>query len=134
MAQSSRFVRRSPSKFRFDDALKYYQQALKLAEEVGALQGKIVILVNIAGLFYKKRRFDDALKHYQQALKIVKEQEDLQLKAEILFCMGVVLHGQGRFDDALKHYQQALKLAEEVGDQDLLKVIQDSLKKIQSQI
>jgi tetratricopeptide (TPR) repeat protein len=61
---------------RYEEALRYYQQALPIRRETKNKRGEAITLISI-GLAYKSlRRYEEALRYYQQALLIVREVED----------------------------------------------------------
>ncbi|MFX1254074.1 MAG: tetratricopeptide repeat protein [Promethearchaeota archaeon] len=99
-----------------DSALKHFQQALEIDEELGNLEGKSTILINIGQLFYNQGHVDEALEHFQQALQISEQIDDLQGKAVTLDNIGHLLEFKGHVDEALEHFQQALQITEQIGD------------------
>ncbi|MFX0062341.1 MAG: tetratricopeptide repeat protein [Candidatus Hermodarchaeota archaeon] len=116
------------------ESLEYFHQALAVDEHVGDIRGRVACLANIGAIFTNLGRIDEALNYYMQALQIYEQLGDLRGKARLLTNIGGLLKNQGRLNEALDYYRQALKLAEQLDALDLLKVIQDALKHIQSQI
>ena len=54
----------------YSTALKYYEDALKIDEQLGNIQRKVIDLCNIGQVYHSKRLFNTALKIYNRALLI----------------------------------------------------------------
>ncbi|NQE45115.1 Photosystem I assembly protein Ycf3, partial [ANME-1 cluster archaeon GoMg2] len=95
-------------------ALKYYEKALKLDEELGSKEGIAADLGNI-GIVYKiKGELDKALEYFRKALKLNEELGRKEGIAADLVNIGIVYRIKGELDKALEYYGKALKLDEEL--------------------
>ena len=96
-------------------ALKYFEKALKLNEDLGNKEGMAIGLGNIGIVYQIKGELDKALEYYGKALKL---NEDLGIKEGIaigLGNIGIVYRIRGELDKALEYHGKALKLNEELG-------------------
>ena len=83
---------------RTDDAIKHYQEALRIKPDYAEAHNNLGIALD------RKGRIDDAIKHYQEALRIKPD------NAEAHNNLGIDLDRKGRIDNAIKHYQEALRI------------------------
>ena len=58
------------------EALKYYEQALRIKREVGDRGGEGTTLNNLGGVYNALGQKQEALKYYEQALRIKREVGD----------------------------------------------------------
>ena len=98
-----------------DQALKHFQEALKVHREVGYRQGEANQLGNIGLIYSDKGDLDQALKHFLEVLKVFKEVGHKQDEATALSNIGLVYRAKGDLDQALKYIQDALKIDKEIG-------------------
>jgi len=59
-----------------EQALEYYQQAIKIAEELKDIRGKATMINNIGRVYQYWGKPEQALEYYQQALNIFEELKD----------------------------------------------------------
>ncbi|NOR78457.1 MAG: tetratricopeptide repeat protein [Methanophagales archaeon] len=98
-----------------NNALKYFENALKLNEDLGIKEGMAADLGNIGTVYRIKGELDNALEYYGKALKL---NEDLGIKEGMaigLGNIGNVYQIKGELDKALEYYGNALKLNEDLG-------------------
>jgi tetratricopeptide (TPR) repeat protein len=100
----------------YDNALKHYQESLRIAEQLGNLSIKAVYLNNIGMIYRVRGDYENALKHYQEALRIAEQLGNLKGKAAYLNTIGQTYKDRGDYENALKHYQEALRIAEQLGN------------------
>ena len=118
------------NKGEFDEALVYYQKALKIRcrlydvdESQVEAEGNAVIaqsLNNIGTVYYNKSEFDEALVYYLKALKIrcrIFDVDESQVEtqgnaaiAQSLNNIGSVYYYNGDNNEALTYYQKAFKI------------------------
>ena len=101
---------------RYEDALRYFEQALPLRREVKDRKGEAITLNYIGAANLGLSRYDEALRYYHQALPIYREVQDRQGEAVTLGNIGSANQRLNRTDDALNTYQQALQLQREIKD------------------
>jgi len=97
-----------------DEALYYYEQAVKLGEKYYR-SGHVDIaddLNSIAIILVDKVRFDEAIHNYQRALQMRENSYpfDHVKIAENLICIGNILYRQAKYNEAFDYHQQALRI------------------------
>ena len=97
-----------------DDALKNYQDALKLRRDIGDKQGIGETLIDLGNLYNERGDLDQALQRYQESLQIQRDLSDEFSQAICLNNMGNVYLNRGDYQEALTFYQQALQLREKL--------------------
>jgi len=100
----------------YEIALKNYEEALKIADEIGDLNVKATNLSSIGMIYYVKRDYENALKNYQEALGICEQRGDLNGKAANLTNIGGVHYELGDYLKALKNFDESLKIHDKFGD------------------
>ena len=83
---------------RTDDAIKHYQEALRIKPDYAEAHNNLGIALD------KKGRIDDAISHYQEALRIEPD------NAEAHNNLGIDLARKGNIDAAVEHFQKALQI------------------------
>jgi tetratricopeptide (TPR) repeat protein len=99
-------------------ALKYFEKALKLNEELGNKEGIATNLGNIGTVYRIRGELDNALEYYGKALKLNEELGIKEGMAIGLGNIGNVYQIKGELDKALEYYGKALKLNEELGNKE----------------
>ena len=97
-------------------ALKYYEKALKLNEELGSKKGMANQLGNMGNVYEIKGELDKALKYYGKGLKLDEELGSKEGIAANLGNIGNVYQDKGELDNALEYYGKALKKSKDIGD------------------
>ncbi len=98
-------------------SLDYYEEALSLAQQIGARQNEGAILGQMGNALADLGELKAASQHYQQALDIAREIGDRRREGVWLGNLGNTSLYRGRLQEAIDLYQQALTIAEEVDDQ-----------------
>ena len=100
----------------YGEALKLYDQSLKIFEELGDKSGIATTLHAIGNINQDQGNYEEAVKKYNQSLKIAEELGDKRGIASTLHQLGMIHHQQGNYEEAVKKYNQSLKTFEELGD------------------
>lgn len=103
------------TKGELDKALGYFEEALKLDEELGRKEGMAANFGNIGIVNRIKGELDKALEYHEKALKLDEELGRKEGMAAVYGNIGIVYRRKGEFDKALEYYKKALKLDEELG-------------------
>ncbi|MBI5538900.1 MAG: tetratricopeptide repeat protein [Bacteroidia bacterium] len=100
----------------YPNAIDYYLNSLKIAEEI---ENKRLISTNLGniGIIYKYQgNYEKALEYYFKALKIAEEINNKIKISSILGNIGIIYDIKQENEKALEYYIKALKIAEEIGD------------------
>ncbi len=99
---------------RYDESVKFLQDALILKEKHLGNSGKISALMNL-GVTYSNFDVDKAMDYYLQALNATNEETHLVHRVVLLSNLGGCLEDKDNLTDALKYYHEALELLKIVG-------------------
>ena len=104
-------------------ALKYYEKALELHEELSRKEGMAVVLGNIGVIYKIKGELDKAQEYYEKALELDEQLGRKDRMAVVLGNMGVIYKIKGELEKALEYYVKALELDEELGRKEGMAVV-----------
>ena len=99
---------------KYEDALKYHQDALTTFQEIDNPLGQANALGNIGLVYANQGKLEEALKSCQAALDIHIEIGNPLGQASDLSNIGLVSFNQGKYEDALNSYQDALTTFQEI--------------------
>jgi tetratricopeptide (TPR) repeat protein len=99
-----------------DDALKSFEEALRLAEQFEDEDGKAPALGNIGVIWHDRGDLDRALQYKEQALAKAHQLGDQWAEAIYLANIGNIWHDKAELDKALGYHEQAFELSRELGD------------------
>lgn len=94
-------------------ALRFYREALELAEELDDRAKQGALLNSMGIVEWNRGRYEQALAHYQEALRLFRELEDEIHTGLILNSIGVTLQKLGRYEEATAHLEDAVTLHRE---------------------
>ena len=97
-------------------AIDYYEQALKIAKEIGDRRGEGNHLGNLGSAYSALGDAKKAIDYCEQALKIDLEIGDRRGEGNRLGNLGRAYSDLGDAKKAIDYYEQALKIAKEIGD------------------
>ena len=86
---------------RFPEALKYYEDALKIAIQIGDINARGLILNNSGTIYVSQTNYTEAMKRYDEALKISKQLGDRSLNSSCLLNIGNLKRIQGNTQEGL---------------------------------
>jgi len=96
------------------EALKYYEQALRIRREVGDRGGEGTTLNNLGRVYDDLGQKQEALKYYEQALELHKKVQNPFMEGITLHNMGMIYSSQRRYEIALACILLAKMLFERV--------------------
>jgi tetratricopeptide (TPR) repeat protein len=100
----------------FEKAIRYFEQALDIAREIGHKQGEGSSL-GVLGIAYRSLgEYDKAIDYFEQALDIAKEIGHKQDEGRHLDNLGNAYHDLGEYRKAIDCFEQALSIARKIGD------------------
>jgi len=101
---------------RYDQAIKYYKEALAIDKKLGREQD-VAIRLNSIGLVYNARgQYDQAIKYYEEALAIDKRLGSKRIAIR-LNNIGMVYKERGQYDKAIKYFEEALAIDKRLGSE-----------------
>lgn len=100
----------------YDTALFYFEQSLKLRNQIQDLPGISESHNGIGTIYYQQGNYPLSLKHFLASLKIREQLGDKKLQAGSYNNIGLIYNNQGNKEMAMKMYKKSLALREETGD------------------
>ncbi len=97
-------------------AIDFYQQCLKIREELKDLPGVASSLANIGSIYINIDQFAKALEYQQRSLKLAEEMKSMASIASSLNNIGIIYQNLADYPKALDYNQRSLKAYEELGD------------------
>ena len=101
-----------------NNALKFTQKSLNLANEIQETSLISGALNNMGLIFQHKGDNEKALDHFQRSFAIDQELGDKFGMATCLGNIGVINRRKGEFNKALENYKQSLDICQEIGNKD----------------
>ncbi len=100
-----------------EEARKYFEQALRLFQEIGERGGEVQSLNHLGEVYSALSQKEQALACYERALSICEEIEDIEGKGLTLNNLGKIYHALGQKEQALRYYEQALPFHQDVSEE-----------------
>lgn len=100
---------------RFADALRGYELAHQVAEQIGDRRGAAAALLGIGTIHGRLGEYAEAALSLRQGLAIDEEINDGPNTEVALNNLGIVRRLQGEYEEAIDYYRRALTLAERLG-------------------
>jgi len=98
------------------NALYYYNNSLKISEEIGDKEGIATLLNNIGLMYNNKGDIHTALDYYFRSLKLREAAGDKKGIANSINNIAAIYTNQGDILKALNYFAQSLKIREQIGD------------------
>jgi serine/threonine protein kinase/Tfp pilus assembly protein PilF len=114
---SAYLARGDQSRGDYDEADKYFNQALELARRYKARRNEARSLLSLGSLRIQQNRPDEAVRYLEPALSFYRQNNSRKEASLVLLLLGRGLRQKGDYEAALQAFQQQLQLAEEIGDQ-----------------
>ncbi|MCC3603313.1 MAG: tetratricopeptide repeat protein [Microcoleus sp. PH2017_29_MFU_D_A] len=99
-----------------EKAITLEQQAMKIFERIGDVQGKSATLHCLAIIYANKGEVEKAIAFYQESLELEEKIGDVQGKAATLHNLAGIYANLGEVEKAIALYEQSLELKEKIGD------------------
>ena len=100
-----------------DEAIKNFQESLKLSKELKDKKGEAIALNNIGRMYKSNWQLDEALSYYNESFDICKELKDTTRMATSLTNIGNVYNTRYKLDEALTYYLKSIKLSKAIKDE-----------------
>ena len=105
---------------KWDEALYFYQQALKVAETLENKEGISIAYNNIANIYQKQQQPKQASDHYNKALKIQRELADSASMCNCLMNIASNHLEQNQLKEVSTPLNEALDIARKIGDNEII--------------
>jgi PAS domain S-box-containing protein len=112
------------------ETLKYYQQALKIHQELGYKTDMVLVLSNMAGVYEALKEYQKAGLTYEKSLNMAKDLGEKSYEAHVLINISIMYNKWGKYEKALGISFQALEIAAELPSKLLIKRIYETLSDI----
>lgn len=116
------------------NAIDYYQQSLKIREELGDKAGVSASLANIGSIYISISEFKKALGYQLRSLKIFEEMGNKQGMASALNNIGIIYNNLSDYQKALEYNHRSLKIYKELGDKQGLAATNGNIGNIYSNL
>jgi tetratricopeptide (TPR) repeat protein len=103
-------------KLNYQDAFKYYNQALEIRRKNQDLSGQAESLTNIAALLSKLAKHKEALKNLEEAQRLLDGKGTLTEQGLIIQEIGNVYSSLGDFQKAVDYHKQSRILFSQAGE------------------
>ncbi len=103
---------------RYDEAIKYWEKAIKISESIGDIVQSAHLYNNIGISYFKRRDYEKALENYHKALAICETINDVPGTADVLGNIGELLTEEFKIEDALANIKLAKELYEKLNNED----------------
>jgi tetratricopeptide (TPR) repeat protein len=100
----------------YQQAIKFLQQSLDIAREIGNQNEQAAPLCNLANVYYSLGRYQQAIEFLQQSLDIAREIGDRHGEAICLGNLGNTYGLIGQYQQAIEFHHQSLDIAREIGN------------------
>jgi len=100
----------------YQEAIRFCQQSLEIAREIGDRRGEGNSLGNLGNAYNSLGQYQEAIRFYLQWLKIAREIGDRRGEGNSLGNLGTAYNSLGQYQEAIRFCQQSLEIAMEIGD------------------
>ena len=100
-----------------DQALHFFQQALKLRQESGDKKGVASLYNNLGNVYENQGDYLSALDYYQRSLRLREELRDTTRTMRAYYNMAIVQESMGNYPEALDYIFRFLEFAESANDE-----------------
>ncbi|MBO7571040.1 MAG: DUF2225 domain-containing protein [Bacteroidales bacterium] len=114
----------------FDESLKYYEEALKCAENYGSPLGISISQTNIACIYGEKKDYEKAIEMFEKSLVAQEEAKDSSSIATTIYNIAQCHLDLKNYDEAYKYMNKALEVAE-TSNTEILTLCLQGLAKIE---
>ncbi|GIL11437.1 MAG: adenylate cyclase [Chloroflexota bacterium] len=99
-----------------DEGEAYFQDALRLAREIGDLRGIAWALNGLGVLAHWRQRHAEAIRHYEESLELARQIGDQTRIAGALNNLGLVKKELGEYDEARQRLEESLEIFRAIGN------------------
>ncbi|MBD2186056.1 tetratricopeptide repeat protein [Aerosakkonema funiforme] len=100
----------------YQEAIRFHQQSLEIAREIGNRFGEGSSLGGLGNAYYSLGQYQEAIRFHQQSLEIAREIGNRFGEGRSLGGLGDAYQSLGQYQEAIRFYQQSLEIAREIGN------------------
>ncbi len=100
----------------WDEAVKYYDEALDIASGTGDLGGIAEANRGLGYIHWRKGEYDDAISHYKESIDNIEKINDPAVGGVLFIELGNVYNSQGDWLRAVEYYEKSIETLGEQGD------------------
>ena len=97
---------------KFDDASKYYNKAIEIAERLGKKGRFIVINNNLGAMAYEQEKYDDATSYLMKSLEYKEYNKNPRRLVTTYDNLGLVHYEINQYKKAVEYFKEALVISE----------------------
>lgn len=98
-----------------NEATKYYERQIKLAEEIGFIRGAAYGMVNISTTCYREKGLEKAINYCEKGMQIVKKLDEKYMIALAHEHYGHLLGQKKEYDRAVEQFNKGIKISKKIG-------------------
>ncbi len=102
-------------KNRWDTALQFFRDSLKIALDCGDKNGEISAYIAIGHLYFEQGVFEQVSDNWEQALALADQADDIRLMALVQNNLGALANVRGEPEQALAYYNESVPRLESIG-------------------
>lgn len=114
----------------FQKALDYYEEALKIQEELEYTAGMASVMSNIGRVYYTLGQYDKSISLYNESVQLSRDINNRHELSLGLFQLGLSFHKLKDDNKALDYLRQALQIAKEINNKELKKSCHENISEI----
>ena len=108
---------------KYDEALKYLEEAYSFCSKHNLKRSEAIILVNIGEAYMALDQHERAIQYFIKAIDVARELEDKKILIPAMNNLGASYCNLGQFEEAVKTHSKTLQMAEELGYKEFIKNI-----------
>lgn len=94
-----------------NEALKFYNRAKQLSEELNDLTGKCVLSNNLASIYYQQGKINEAINNQEESINIAEKLGYMNEKSYYLQNLGEMLKNKENYVQAVEKFKEAYQIA-----------------------
>jgi CHAT domain-containing protein len=115
--QAEQFLNRGDElhkKFQYKDAIKAFNEALRLYQKANSQAKEAITLGRIGRTYHDLANYKEAIKYHEERLRIAKSIKDRQEESAALSSLGNAYDLMGNYAEALKYHRQSLNVSQTI--------------------
>ena len=103
-----------------DTAIKLYNEALKIHDEIGDLYGKLKTLKDLGTIYLYKGERSKASNYYLQSFEIARKIGNKDYQGRLYNNLGIICDLEGDLREAIEYYEKSLEFMEEYDNKEII--------------